>query len=336
MKKLTAIGLFVLVILVGYLSLNRGSQKTPSGIAWKTNRPLQTVSSQPLAVGPAAHSKVASVALPRGPMSQPDWFLPITATTSIAYQLHDVRMQWTVKGQSLAITNGPPNPSTQLVTSPSGNSIAWPVGSGFEVRTWPNHTHTWPHTQAVAFSTHRLLTVARKGSSLAITEPGSTTSPIALSGTPAQFHPFTSDGRWLATLSGKHLTWVNTRTGKTLPVATIASSADWPRLVTVRKVGSTSGWLLMSPGTIPGYLLVVSTPGGGVHWYRWHSAISPQLVVGANHLVLDQSESSGPWWVIGSSHRHALSISAGLVSDGPQGIIWRASQGFLRLKRVWY
>ncbi|MDA8193791.1 MAG: hypothetical protein M0Z53_07330 [Thermaerobacter sp.] len=305
--------------------------KTPAPTAWKTANPVLSAGAYPLSPGTAARFHTAPIKLPAGQLSAADWYLPLSPSVSVAYELHDILARWQVQGVAQTLAGAPANPALGLSFAPSGRMLAWPAGTGMAVASWPHGAKTLPHAAAVGFTGHNQLVVASQaGGEIILTRPGTSTPPLRVTGQPAQSRPFAAHASLLAIQSGSDLGWVNTVSGHPATAVKV-DGARWPDLIAARRAGNASAWLLERPSPLPAYLLIVTTPGRKPAWYRWRAAEGPQLAVAEGRIVFSQSLSSGIWWAVGVRHLHPMALGAGLVSDGPYGLIWRASQGFSRL-----
>lgn len=299
--------------------------------AMPSSRPVLTRPQTALSFGRPATASISRVALPSGQLSAADWFLPITAHSSVSYILHDDQARWVVDSRRWSLPQAPADPSGMLSYAPNGMTLGWPGPAGITLITANGHRRLVAHADGVGFmADNRPIVLYRQGLHLSWRQPGHP-GPAPITGIPAQSHPFSDHGQWLAVLNGGRLEWVPTAGGR--PETAARVKARWSKLIEARQLGSdASAWLLSRPGSLPGYLLLIVRPRRPVQWYRWQSALVPQLVLADRHVLLNQG--NGAWVVVGSRHLHTLRLSAGLASDGPYGLIWRSAQGFERLETV--
>lgn len=323
-----------LIIIVGLVIWNKTHSAQPKGVTWLSSNPLMaTPHSRPLTFGPPGTVHTIRTALPPGQIPQADWLLPLTASSSIGYVLHDAQARWVIHGQAKSLQNAPANPNGSVIFQPGGRQIGWvlPTG-GMATLQWPAlKIHTIPHATGGAFladGTFRY--VFAHGGQTVI--QGGMAKPNIFSGNPAATHPLIRHGRDVV-LDNRGRLQLTPATAYSPHVLATINPRNWPTFQECLSFGPNVAMLLSRTTPAPAYLLIIHEPHQTL-WYRWQSALIPELGLVKHHLMIEGLNPPHQVAIIGALRLHSLNVPTEMFSSGPMGVIWRGPSGFERIVRI--
>lgn len=327
-------GLIVLCILIGVWLVHRQASQEASTQTALAGDPLlyppQSLRlrwASPQAVTPKALS------LPKGQLKGADWFWPITASSSVAYVLHDGQSRWLIEGKARTFASMPTDPIGMLVASPNGKRLAWPTPSGVE------SVHGAFGLKAVSLAGASSPFFESDGA-LAYILPGrrAFTAVVgqhryAFSGLGQAFdHPFLQ-GALAYDDHGR--IGVVSLARRTRQLVAKVNPRRWPNPLAAGSLPSGIRYFLLSANTpIPSYLLIIDQ-STSVRYYAWQSPTIPEVAIADGTLCLTYIKSQGQLVVLSGTRLIPLNVSTNLFSAGAMGLVWQAPNAkFQRLSRL--
>lgn len=326
------VGIVALIIVVAlvatmhYTSRSKTSDGTPLSSQWKTSNPVLSPASSPLSWGHPLDASIQPIALPKDQLSAAEWYLPITAQSSISYILHDGRARWVVNQRRIPLREAPIDPTDQLSFASNGMQLAWITPNQQVKIVTPTHSQTLPaKAQAVGITPRNDIVVVGRHH----VRINNRQEPWSIVGKPASLHTLIDQSRSLIVDDNGSINQVSVTSGHVRHIAAVRPQR-WPNLLVARSLPQGVVLLLSRPASLPSYLLIVRQRAQ-LFWYRFESPTTPEVGSWHSTLVIANMASNGDLALLQGTSLDPLNVQTGIFSAGPQGIIWEGSTSFEKL-----
>lgn len=331
-RRFSALAVLILLALAAAGWALRPAPTPPSGVekGFPPAAPVQSRNAARLKWGSLFRPRTTPISLPAGQLHGADWFLPMAPDSSLAFILHDREARWQVAGQTRTLNDVPANPDG-IRHGPEGRSLAWATGTGVIL-----HPSLASPPRNIAKATAPYFT--REGQLQYLVPSGSNITvrgpfPAVTLSNPGQTgpEPFIANGTRLITdRAGALLNWPLAPEAKPAAIARVNPKL-WPRLIASGTVGRGFYLLLSNPTATPAYLLLFDS-GSHVWWVRWHSPLLPEVKPWGQDLVVSRLDPKGRLAIIAGGQIRPITVSDGLFSAGPDGVVFQNGGKFYRIR----